>query len=755
MTDEPDARLRAALARSIDAVLVLDASGAVVGVGPSAGSLLGRTDEELLGADALELIDAEQAALGREAFAVTRRRQGRHEPVDLILRRGDGSRLPVRAVAVNCLDDPDVRGIVVSLRDMTGIDGFDNAPVARDDRYRQIVELAAEGVWVVDRDLRTTFVTERMASMLGYRPDDMLGRQTYDFIDGDARELADDLAARRRAGISEQVHFRFRHRDGHAVHVRISSVPVLDRDGRFGGAIGMVTDVTSLVEQRERLAADEARHRALLDALPDLVFRLDERGTYLDYHARDLSDLEVPPEEFLGRRVREVLPVTADAAERAIAEAIRTGEVVTYEVLFDAEGQVRTFESRVSAMPNREVIVLVRDVTELRAAEQARRDLAAEIEVRRADEQIRRGLDRQTRLEALGRLAGGVAHDINNLLGVIGNYAAAVERSTTDPRTVQDVEEIGAAVRRGSALTRRLLMFGRRDVSAPEVHDLADLVEESTALLRSSLEPGIRLVVERPAVACPVLVDRHQIGQAVLNLVINAADASPSGGRVVVSVRRVERDGGAPVVALSVADEGEGMPAEVRDRAFEPFFTTKPDSIGTGLGLSIVHGVAVDSGGSVELESRPGEGTVATIRFPVAGADAAGSAEVPVAVDADRTVRVLVVDDDPHALRSAARLLETAGFRVDVATTAAEALARVRDGGDAQVVLTDVVMPGMSGPALAAALRSERPELPVVLMTAYGGDLLPSEFVDVAVLSKPLDPERVRVALLTAVGQPA
>ena len=292
---------------------------------------------------------------------------------------------------------------------------------------------------------------------------------------------------------------------------------------------------------------------------------------------------------------------------------------MTFEVVVDEDGLQQTFESRVSPMPNRQVIVLVRDVTEHRVAEAARRDLVAEVEQRRAHDQIRKGLERQTRLEAFGRLAGGVAHDINNLLGVIGNYAAVVERSVTDPATVQDVREIDAAVRRGSALTRRLLMFGQRDQAVSEVHDLVEIVEELAGMLRRAFEPDHRLVVTLPDGPCPVRVDRDQVGQALINLIVNAADASPVGSDVHVGVGPPADDPDGDWVELTVTDHGFGMTAEVRDRAFEPFFTTKDQRVGTGLGLSIVHGVAVDSGGAVEIGSPVEGGTVVRMRLPAGG----------------------------------------------------------------------------------------------------------------------------------------
>ena len=462
-----DRRLLHALARVADLVLVVDRSGVITVAGPSTPASFGFTVDEAIGMNALDLVHPDDVLLAIEALTSSSEKQGRMEPLALRARDASGGWRSVELVTENCLEDPDIAGMVVTVRDLTGRAEHERALMERDDRYRQVVEMAAEGVWTTDATGLTTFVTGRMAAMLGYTPEQMVGRSAADFVAYGDQLAALDRFERRQLGISEQFEFPLRHRDGHTVRARVSSTPMIGPTGEYLGGIDMISDVTDLEDERRRLAASEATHAALIDAVPDLLFHLDADGRFLGYHG-DADLLVRSPEAFLDRSMWDVLPQpVAERVASAMEEARATGSVVTLEYGLDIGGVVLTFEGRVSPMDDDEVLVLARDVTELRAAQAARLDLAREIEARRSAEAVRRGEERADRLDSLSRLAGGVAHDINNLLGVIGNYTAVLRRSVTEPTSVGDLDEIEAAVRRGSSLTRRLMLFGRRRLTEP------------------------------------------------------------------------------------------------------------------------------------------------------------------------------------------------------------------------------------------------------------------------------------------------
>ena len=260
-------RLLAALTCAVDTVAVIDVDGTLIAVSPSFEPMLGYPPGAVVGRNGLDLIHPDDAVLARDTLVAHVAAGGRTEPVDLRVRHAAGGWLAVRVIGVNRLADPQVRGIVLTIRDKTGMAEYETALAERDDRYRQIVELAAEGVWITDDDLRTSFVTGRMAAMLGYRQDEMIGRTATEFMDDAGRAEAARLLERRRSGISEQIMFRFVHRDGHPIHTSVATTPIMGPHGDFEGAIGMLTDVTDLLAERTRLAAEEARHRALLDAL--------------------------------------------------------------------------------------------------------------------------------------------------------------------------------------------------------------------------------------------------------------------------------------------------------------------------------------------------------------------------------------------------------------------------------------------------------------------------------------------------------
>ncbi|MGZ6269990.1 MAG: ATP-binding protein, partial [Candidatus Limnocylindrales bacterium] len=388
----------------------------------------------------------------------------------------------------------------------------------------------------------------------------------------------------------------------------------------------------------------------------------------------------------------------------------------------------------------------------------ARLILAVDVtERRRLEEQLRQA----QKMEAVGRLAGGVAHDFNNLLTAINGYAELIRSQLDDDDPLAaDVDEIRRSGDRAAGLTRQLLAFGRRQVLAAQVFDLDELVANLEAMLRRLISEDVEFATILGAGQVQIRADPGQIEQVILNLVVNARDAMPAGGRLTVETQRLELDGPyavdhlgvepGPYVLLSVSDTGAGMTPEVLAQAFEPFFTTKPAGQGTGLGLSTVYGIVTQTGGQVWGYSEPGRGSTFKVYLPAAGSEERppepAHSTTPGAAGGSETI--LLVEDEPAVLSLMATVLRRQGYRVLTASDAAAAfqLAELEPGG-IDLLITDVVMPGEPGSGLAARMHARWPDIPVIFMSGYAEQAVVRHGVldgAAAFLSKPFDP-----ALLT------
>ncbi len=403
------------------------------------------------------------------------------------------------------------------------------------------------------------------------------------------------------------------------------------------------------------------------------------------------------------------------------------------------------------------------DITERRLAEEER----AQMETR---------LHQSQRLESLGQLAGGVAHDFNNLLTAILSYSAfvadgltAMAESTADPvpgQLLADVHQVERAAQRAAELTKRLLTFGRREVVRPAVISLNDVVREVEDLLRRTLGTHIELTTALAPDLWPLWADAGQIEQVLVNLAVNARDAMPGGGRLTIETVNVELDraGASAMTGLSpgrhvrlrVSDTGHGMPKDVVERAFEPFFTTKARGCGSGLGLATVHGIVAQGGGSIHIDSAVGVGTVLTALWPATARVAATPSAQPKrrADVRDRGRTVLVVDDEPALRDIAQRTLEAHGYIVMTADTGVEAIEIARaHPGRIDVLLTDVIMPGMVGQEVAASVKAIRPGIGVVFMSGYASmELASNGLLDTRtlLLEKPFTEEELLAVVGTA-----
>jgi len=382
-------------------------------------------------------------------------------------------------------------------------------------------------------------------------------------------------------------------------------------------------------------------------------------------------------------------------------------------------------------------------------------------------------LRQAVKMEAIGQLAGGVAHDFNNMLTAIRGYAELVDQELPPEKAAvrEDLAQIILTADRAAALTRQLLAFARKQVAEPANLDPTGVVDGLAPMLGRLLGEHVELRIDAQPELGHVLVDPHQLEQVVVNLAVNARDAMPGGGCLEIRLRDVElrrADSDAwpdlapgPHVEIAIADTGIGMRREVRDRAFEPFFTTKAPGQGTGMGLPMVHGIVTGAGGGILVESEVGGGTTFRLRFPRQD-PAWDPAEVPGAARrADATVpagrgAILLVEDEPAVRAFAARCLRQLGYSVVAAASGSEALAEAaRAGAAVDLLVTDVSMPGMPGTELARALAAGRPGVPVLFVSGYAdGSVMGPGWLDRAAgfLAKPYSRESLGRAVADALA---
>jgi PAS domain S-box-containing protein len=470
----------------------------------------------------------------------------------------------------------------------------------------------------------------------------------------------------------------------------------------------------------QALRESEERWRTLVDNTPDLIFSLDPRGRFSAVNRSTCAALGRREDEILGKTHVDLgFPADVVAEWRALHERALAGEVVRAETHMPLpDGRTGTYDL---------MLVPVRDgggaVAGVRGVS---RDLT---DRKRLEEQLRHA----QKLEAVGRLAGGVAHDFNNIIQAIQGFAALVldELRPEDPMHA-DVCEIVRASGRAAALTKQLLAFSRKSIIQLRSLDAGAVIADMQKMLGRIVGEDVEIAIHCGQDLWPIRADVSQLEQALANLVVNARDAMPQGGHLVIETsnvvlgeelgaRRPEVKPG-PYVMVAIRDDGCGMPPEVQEHLFEPFFTTKRDGRGTGLGLATVYGIVSQMGGFVWVHSEPGRGTTFKLYFPRAES-AHGEPAHPPRHELPRSVArrttVLLVEDDASLRRSCRRMLERHGLRVVEAANGGEALLHLRGGVAVDVVLTDVVMPLMSGRQLVEEIHKLRAGLPAVFMSGY------------------------------------
>jgi PAS domain S-box-containing protein len=494
--------------------------------------------------------------------------------------------------------------------------------------------------------------------------------------------------------------------------------------------IGTADVIRSAVREREIAERSgrelDAHYRQILDNAPFSTVVKDLDGRFVAVNRIGLQNMGYSTErEVIGHRPDELFVNEMAYSGEATDQLVRAGDPIEYEVTIEVDGVPRTFTNlkfpiRDEAGNVTSTVSVGTDITERRLTEQQNARLLQEHQ-------------HAERLQALGQLAGGVAHDFNNLLTVITNYAefARAEVEAASPSAAADLVQILRASERAAALTRKLLAFGRREPTRPEPLDLNHIVIDVHSLLQRTLGEQVVLRTELAIDPWRAVADRNQLENVLVNLAINARDAMPDGGELCIETRDVEvRPGDAfhtvppgDYACLVVRDTGSGMTPEVLAHAFEPFFTTKDSGAGTGLGLASAYGTISQAGGEITVDSAPGEGTTFVILLPATTEHDGLRPVTSEVAGATGHARVLVVDDESAICELTRRLLARHGYEVHVASSGAEALEVLDAKGPFDLLLTDVVMPGMSGPELAAVATDSHPGLRVQLMSGYAAPL--------------------------------
>ncbi len=622
-------------------------------------------------------------------------------------------------------------------------------------RFRQMLEDLLVVVFEADAELRVRYVSGRAATAFGYDVREWVGsREIWTRLVHEADLSSFEAAAREAllSGSETEIEFRVRTASGATLWVRtlLGAVPVSRRRAHLRGVMLDVTD-RRYAEGSARQYAE--RMRRLLDHSADPLLVHDVRGRIVEVNRAASDALGYTRRELLEMSVRDVELGYEEARVRESWSALGPGHRQVAEVrclrrdgtVHPAESHRNLFEWEGQAL----FVVLYRDITE-------RRHLEAQ-------------LRQSQKLEEVGRLTGGLAHDFHNMLTAIKGHAELLLAGTgVDPHR-SDLEQIANAADRATVLTRKLLAFSRRGAVTAETVDVNALVEETTRLLGPLVGETIDLRTELGARGV-VLGDRSQFEQVLVNLVVNARDAMPEGGHLTVTTSNVEVSVERPFrhafvlpgryLEVRVTDTGHGMDEATRLRAFDPFFTTKEPGKGSGLGLSTVYGIVKESGGFIIVESEAGRGATFLVLLPESRAKAvapvAPLVEAPVSTPAEACT-VLVVEDEPAVRSLIRRIMERDGHTVLEAVDGERALEISRECGTRiDVLVTDVMMPGMGGPALARVLLGERPDLRVILTSGYGDDIVaaPRGGRPAFFLEKPFSPDQLSGAVRDVLGGP-
>jgi len=723
--------LTSALESSRDAVIITDTDGRIQQANRALSEITGYTRKDLKSMSLAELWSGEPNDGCEFGTIWNEILNGNTYRTERLCRRKDGASfwadcflMPVR------ISKDQIGNVIVVVRDVTRMKEAEKRLRENEARLREAQQIARLGYWEYDIVNDVLTWSDIVFDIFEVNKEDFTGNSDFLFrrVHPEDRERVKKTY---RQSVQEHSRYSCVYRivtpDGAVKYVHDRAKTYYGEDGAPLRTMGTIQDITELKRTEEELRKVQQRFINLVERVRDVVWttRLDGSGMEVNNAVEHIYGIS--KEEFQNNPVKWRELVHPD--DRAIAEESRKklmqdGYAETEYRIVRPDGEIRWIRDRKSVLFDDqgnpvEMGGIASDITEIKKKEEERM-------------QIERQLIQAQKMEAMGRLAGGIAHDFNNMLSVILGYSENLldELDPDDPLR-DDVKQIVYAGKRSAALTRQILAFSRKQTIQPEIVDLNEVLRNLEKMLRRLIGEDIVLELSLSRDLSRVKVDPGQIEQVVMNLAVNARDAMLTGGRLLIETSEVELDEAyarhhpdvepGKYVMLAVTDTGSGMDEETLSKIFEPFFTTKENGKGTGLGLSTVYGIVKQSGGHIRAFSEPGQSTTFRIYLPVVGEQAEARAE-EAAEDkpAGGDEHILVVEDDESVRKLMEKGLVRLGYRVTVAANGREALFLVEEKGlRPDLVVTDVVMPGMSGSVLAERLREKHPDLKILFVSGY------------------------------------
>jgi PAS domain S-box-containing protein len=701
-----------------EAVVIVDTKNIVQRTNREFTNFFGYTAAEAIGRDLDELVvPAEKSDEGRWLDREAER--GVEISIETVRRRKDGSRIEVSLLVAPIAVAGGQVAVYCIYRDITNQKRAEKELRASEDRYRRLIELSPDGIWI-QHEGKIVFVNSACMKLLGAsRPEQLIGKNVLDLIHPDYHQIVKTrmLQSMKPGGSVPFLEEKLVRLDGTTVDVEIAATSFQFTD--LPAAQAIVHDLTDRKRAERDLLAAEAKFRLLVEQLPAITYRAEfgVNGPWLYVSPQIKNLLGFTPEEWMSDPktwFSRVHPDDAAKVKDLEEKAIAAGTPFEAEYRLKArDDSYRWFSDLASVVqdpggpPCMQGVMM--DITE-------RKLLEAQ-------------LRQSQKMEAIGQLAGGIAHDFNNLLMVIRGHADML--STVVQKPEANVQPILKATDRAASLINQLLAFSRMQVLQLQIIDLNEVVNELGNILPRLFSNNIETIIKLESHLGKVRADAVQVEQVILNLAVNARDAMPDGGKLVIRTANITTGPAdraripAPLpgnyVALIISDTGSGMPPEVQARIFEPFFTTKEQGRGTGLGLATVYGIVKQSAGYIWVDSAPGRGTTFTVYLPQVEPPPQRISERPTQTCASHgTETVMVVDDEESIRDLATQYLTRCGYHVLTATDGADAKRLAAEHtGPIDLLLTDTMMPHMNGRELVRAIRTVRPEIKVIYMSGY------------------------------------